>query len=60
VPFAGAVKETVPGPVPLPPEVIATHEALDDADHAQPPAVVTETVSEPPAGGMDTLVRETL
>ena len=51
---------TAPFPVPLLPEVTASQFALDVADHVHELPVVTETVSEPPTGGRETLDRETV
>ena len=49
--------DPLPEPLPLP---IVTHEALLEADHAHPAAVVTATVPEPPALVNDWLVGEML
>jgi hypothetical protein len=49
--------DPLPEPLPVP---IVTHEALLEADHAHPAAVVTATVPEPPAFVNDWLVGEML
>ena len=48
--FAAADHVTVPEPVPLAPDVIATQLALELAVHGQPAEVETESVPESPAG----------
>ena len=50
--FAAAVKPTLPLPLPLAPLVMVIHDAPLVAVHAQPVAVVTDTVPVPPAAGM--------
>jgi hypothetical protein len=46
--FSGTLNETVPGPVPLVPEVSVTNDALDVAVHAQLLPVLTENVAVAP------------
>ena len=47
--FRAAVNLTDPLPVPLPPLVIVIHDSCELADHAQPLAVDTLKVPEPPS-----------
>jgi len=58
-PFAGAVNVTAFVPVLLAPEVTVSQSELETADQEQELRLaVTEMVSDPPPGGMETLVRE--
>jgi hypothetical protein len=49
--FGAVVNCTVPGPVPLAPEVMPIHAALGVAVHAHVPPAVTLNDPEPPAAG---------
>ena len=46
--LAATVNATLPGPLPLAPAVIVTHDALLVLDQAQPAAVCTDTLPDPP------------
>ena len=46
--FAAMVKATFPGPLPLAPSVMVIHDAPLALDHAQPCAVCTVTLPDPP------------
>ena len=52
--FAASVSETVP--LPLPPAPTVIHGVADDAVHAQPAAVLTETLAVDACADVDTLV----
>jgi hypothetical protein len=54
--FAATLAFTDPAPLPLAPAVMAIHEALLVADHAQLPEADTETSMAPPAAPTDWLV----
>jgi len=58
VPLDAATYPTVPGPLRFAPSGIVTHDAVLDALHVQPLAVVTETVPLLPPAASDTLVGE--
>jgi hypothetical protein len=47
--FAAAVNWTLPGPLPLAPEVMVIHASPVVADQAQPPAVLIANEPDPPA-----------
>src|SRR5215207_6568871 len=49
--LVAAVNCTVPGPVPLPPDVMAIHEAFAVAVHAHAPVVLTLNDPDPPVDG---------
>lgn len=51
--FAATLNVTVPLPDPLAPAVTTIQLAVLDADHVQPPPVVTVNEPEPPADGID-------
>jgi hypothetical protein len=58
--FAATVKPTLPGPLPVAPLVMVTHEAPLVAFQEQPAAAVTDTEPVAPAAGTVWLVEEML
>jgi hypothetical protein len=56
--LAATVTDRLPLPVPLPPFVTVSHEALLDEDHAHAEVVETETVLELAAAGATRLCGE--